>query len=92
VDFSAFLILPFSAIVAFVTVTGAAMAKRPAPRLIWPWAFSTLAAALVFLRLPGLSDLGFWLWILLSMAFSAAIGTVIGGVTGKALMRAIRSH
>lgn len=91
-DFSAFLILPFSAIVAFATVIGAAIAKRPTPRMIWPFAFSTLAAAMLFLRSPELSTLGFWIWILFSMAFSAAIGTVIGGVMAKTLMRAIRSH
>ena len=91
-DFSAFLILPFSVIVAFAAVIGAAIAKRPAPRLIWPFAFSTLAAALLFLRSPEFSTLGFWIWILFSMAFSAAIGTVLGGVTAKALMKAIRSH
>jgi len=90
VDFSAFLVLPFSAIVAFATVIGAAIAKCPAPRLIWPFAFSTLAAALLFLRSPELSTLGFWIWIVFSMAFSAAIGTVLGGAMARVLMRAIR--
>jgi hypothetical protein len=58
VDFSAILILPFSALVAFATLILAAIAKHPPPRLIWPCAFSTLAAGIMLLRLPELSALG----------------------------------
>ena len=89
VDFSAFLILPFSALVAFATVIGAAIAKRPAPRLIWPCAFSTLAAALVFLGWPEVSALGLWIFTLFGLAFSAAIGSVIGGTIARVLIAAI---
>ena len=90
-DFSAFLALPFSAVVAFATLAGAAIAKRPAPRLIWPFACSTLAVAVVFLRFPEPSALGFWLLALLGLAWAAAIGTVLGGVTARLLIGAIRS-
>jgi hypothetical protein len=92
VDFSTILILPFSAIVAFATLVGAAIAKRSMPRLIWPCAFSTLAAALVFLRLPEPSALGLWVFTLFGLAVSAAIGTVIGGVTARVLITAICSQ
>jgi len=89
VDFSAILILPFSAIVAFAILLGAAMLDRPAPRLIWPCVFSTVVAALLFLRFPDVSALGIWLFALFGLAFSAAIGTVIGGLTARTIVRVI---
>jgi len=92
VDFSAILILPFSAIVAFATLIGAAIVRRSAPRLIWPCAFSTLAAALMILRLPAPSALVMWLFALFALAVSAAIGTVVGGVTARAILAAIRAR
>jgi hypothetical protein len=51
-DFSVVLILPLAAIVAFVTLLAIAALKRPTPRLMWPFAISTLAAISIFLRLP----------------------------------------
>jgi hypothetical protein len=85
VDFSAFLILPLSAIVGFATLVGAAIARRAAPRLIWAWAFSTVAATLIFLRLPELSALGMWVFALFGLAYLAAFGTVIGGLAARAI-------
>ena len=52
---------------------------------MWPWAFSTVAAALVFLRIPGLDMLAMWLFALFGMAFSAALGTVTGGLAARAI-------
>ena len=86
-DFSAILILPFSAIVAFAIVLGAAIRKRRAPRLIWPCLFSTVAAALVYLRLPDVSALGLWVFTMFHLAFAAAIGTVIGGMVARTIIQ-----
>jgi hypothetical protein len=91
VDFSAILILPFSALVAFATLILAAIAKHPPPRLIWPCAFSTLAAGIMLLRLPELSALGLWVFTLFWMAFFAAIGTVIGAAGARLGIAAICS-
>lgn len=82
-DFSAILILPVSAIVAFAVVISAAIINRPAPLLIWPCAFSVMVAALIFLRAPDLSTIGTWLMSMLALAFSAAMGTVIGGIAAR---------
>jgi hypothetical protein len=93
VDFSSILIVPFSALVALATLVGAAIAKRPEPRLIWPCAFSTFMGGLVFLRLPDVSALGLWLMALFGLAFAAAIGTIVGGASarlGKAAIRTLR--
>ena len=87
VDFSAFLVLPASAVIAFATLVGVAIAGRAAPRLVWPWAFSTLVAALVLLRAPESSALALWLFALFNLAFSAALGTVIGGLAAKVASR-----
>ena len=92
VDFSIFLILPFSAIVAFAALIGAAIAKRSAPRLIGPFAFSVLIAALVFLGVPEPSVPGLWSLMLFQMAFSAAIGTIIGGVAARVMIAAASSR
>ena len=86
-DVSVILILPFSAIVAFAALIWAAKAERPAPRLIWPCAVSTLAAALVFLRPPEASQLGLWFFALFALAVPAAVGTIIGGATARAILR-----
>lgn len=86
-DFSAFLVLPVSALLSFATLVVAARGERPRPRLIWPGAFSTVAAALMFLRLPGLDMLAMWLCALFGIAFSAALGTVAGGLAARAISR-----
>lgn len=88
-DFSSILIVPFSALVAFATLVGAAIVKRREPRLIWPCAFSTLVGGLAFLRLPDVSALGLWVMALFGLAFAAAIGTVVGGATARLGMAAI---
>ena len=92
VDFSVILILPFSAIVAFGALIGAAIARRPGPRLIWPCIFSALAGALVFLRVPEASTLGLWAFAFFGLAVSAAIGTVIGGMLARAMIAAISAR
>ncbi len=89
-DFSSILIVPFSALVAFVALVGAAIARRPEPRLIWPFAVSTLVGGFVFLRLPDASPLGLWAMALFGLAFAAAIGTVAGGAAARLGMAAIR--
>lgn len=88
-DVSAILILPFSAIVAFATLIWVAKAERPTPRLIWPCAISTLAAALLFLRPPEPSEMGLWFFALFALAVPAAIGTILGGVTARAIIRRV---
>ena len=89
-DFTAFLVLPFSAIIGFATLIGTALAGRAQPRLIWPCLCSTLAAALLLLRFPEPSTLGLWLFSLLAMAFSAAIGTVIGAALARFVIAGVR--
>lgn len=91
-DFSAILIVPFSAIVAFATLVIWARANRTLPRLIWPCAASTLAAILVFLRPPAPSEIGLWFFALLSLAFSAAIGTVIGSTIARRASKSVRAR
>jgi hypothetical protein len=91
VDFSAILLLPVSALIGFATVIAAAIIDRPAPRLIWPCAFSTIAAALVLLRFSEASEWGLWVFTLFGLAFSAAVGTVIGAAIARLLLSAIRS-
>lgn len=88
-DLSTILILPFSAVVAFAALVGAAIAKFPAPRLVWPWAISTLGAALVFLRVPEAPALGMWIFALFQVALSAAIGAVIGGMVARVVIAAV---
>lgn len=89
-DSSAFLILPFSGLISFATMLWYAIASRPAPRLIWPCAFSSVLASLLFLRMPGVSMLGLWVMTILSMAFSAAIGTVVGAAMARLAGAAFR--
>ena len=88
---SVILILPLSALVAFFTVVGAAIARRERPRLIWPFAFSSLAAVLAFFPLPAATEIGFWLFGISSVVlWSAAIGTVIGALLARAAVAGIR--
>ena len=86
-DVSAILVLPFSAIVAFAMVVWARLSGRDVPRLIWPCVFSTARTALVFLRPPGPSERGMWLFALFALAVPAAVGTVIGGWAANAVLR-----
>lgn len=86
-DFSAFLVLPLGADLSVATLIVADRVERPRPRLLWPWAVSTVAAAFVFLQPPGFDMLGMWLFALFGMAFSAALGTVVGGLGARAISR-----
>jgi hypothetical protein len=91
VDFAGILILPFSALVAFITVTGAAVAGRERPRLIWPFAFSSLVAVLAYFSWPAATEIGFWLFATGTVVlWSPAIGTVIGALLARAVLAAIR--
>jgi hypothetical protein len=91
VEFAGLLILPFSALVAFITLVGAALARRNRPRLIWPFAFSSLIAVLAFFPPPAANEIGFWLFATSMVVFwSGAIGTVIGGPLARAAIAAIR--
>jgi hypothetical protein len=88
VDFVGFLILPCSALVAFVTLVGAAILGRNRPRLIWPFAFSSLIAVLAAFPLPPAKEFGMWLFTTsMVVLWSAAIGTVIGGLFARAVIR-----
>ena len=89
-DFSIVLVLPFAALVAFATLIGAASTKRARPRLIWPFAFSTISAAPVFLRLPDLEALGYWLLGFTLLALWAVFGTIIGAKAAKMLIAATK--
>lgn len=91
-DVSSILILPFSALVAFAAQVWAGVTNRPAPRLIWPCAVSTAAAALLFLRPPGPSEMGMWAFALLALAVTAAIGTVIGAAIARLMIKVFRSQ
>lgn len=89
-DVSGILILPFSAVVAFITLVAAAVARRGRPRLIWPFAFSSLVAGLTFFSLPAADEIGFWLFtISMVVLWSAAIGTVIGALLARAAIAGI---
>lgn len=77
-DFSIILLLPFSALVAFVAVLAFAVLKRPWPRLAWPFLLSLLAATPVFAGWPWENPV--WLLSLMIVAIWAAIGTVVGGL------------
>jgi len=90
VDFSIILVLPYAALVAFGALTGAALAKRPRPRLIWPFAFSTILAAAAFLRLPDLAAWGYALPTLILLALWAAFGTIIGAMAARIVIAAAR--
>jgi hypothetical protein len=90
-DFSIVLVLPFAAIVAFATLLGAAAAKRARPRLAWPFAFSTFAAALVFLQRPEVSMLGYWILAFIILGLWAAVGTVIGAMAARMILAAANS-
>ena len=87
-DFSIVLILPFAAIVAFATLLGAAVAKRARPRLVWPFAFSTFAVALVFLQRPEASMLGYWILAFIMLGLWAAAGTAIGAIAARMILAA----
>lgn len=87
-DFSIVLVLPFAALVGFATLIVAALMNRSRPRLIWPFAFSTISAALAFLRLPDVEALGYWLLGFSLLALWAAFGTIIGAMAAKMIMAA----
>jgi ribose/xylose/arabinose/galactoside ABC-type transport system permease subunit len=89
-DFSLVLILPFAAIVAFATAIAAVMLARPRPQQIWPFAFSTAIAAMVFIRLPDPSEIFIWIIMLFVIAVWAAFGTVIGTYAARILDRLLR--
>ena len=91
VDFSAILILPYSAVVTVVVLAAALLLKLERPRLIWPCAFATITAAAVFVGLPRSSDFGLWLAGLLGLSLWAAFGAVIGMVIVKLSMATIRA-
>lgn len=90
-DFFAILIFPFSALVAFVDVVGAAVARRRRPRLIWPLVFSTLVALPMIVRSPTATDFDFWLFATSMMVvLPAAIGTVTGALLERTAIAGIR--
>lgn len=89
-DFSVVLILPFAAIVALTTLLIAAALKRPRPRLVWPFAVSTLAVIPIFLRFPEAESLAIWIFSALVLAVRAAFGTIIGAMIAKLVIGTAR--
>ena len=89
-DFSVVLILPLSALVACATVVWAGATGRVRPRLIWPFAFSTICAAAVFIGPPAPSSALLWATMLFVVAVWAAFGTIIGALFGKLVGRLLR--
>ena len=89
--FAGFLILPFSALVAFIALVGAAVARRNRPRLIWPFAVSSVMAVLAFFSPPAGSQIGLWLVTTsIVVLWSGAIGTVIGAGIARAAIAGVR--
>jgi len=89
--FAGFLILPFSAFVAFVTLVGAEVAGRRGPRLVWPFACSSLFALVALFPLPAASEIGMWLFMAsMVVLWSAGLGTVIGGLLARAAIAGVR--
>ena len=82
-DFSIVLVLPFAALVAFTTLIVVALTNRSKPRLIWPFAFSTISASVVFLQTPDVEALGYWLIGFGLLALWSAFGTLIGAMAAK---------
>jgi hypothetical protein len=91
VDFSAILIFPYSVFVTVAVLAGALLLKRSRPRLVWPFTFATLTAAIVFIGLPRTTDFGLWLASLLGLALWAAVGTIIGLAIVKLSMATVRA-
>jgi hypothetical protein len=89
-DFSIVLVLPFAALVTFATLLAAAAAKRPRPRLVWPFAFSVIATAPVFIGPPETPVLGYWVLAFILLALWAAFGTIFGLLAAKMVIAAAR--
>jgi len=90
VDFSIILVLPISALTAFAILIGVAIAKRSKPRLVWPFAFSTIVAASEFVGPPEMARLGYWFLGLALVALWAAFGTIAGALAAKLMTSATR--
>ena len=89
-DISGFLILPFSALVAFIALVVAAVSGRARPRLIWPFAFSSLVALAALYLPPPATEVGVWLFTTIMVVFwSAGIGTVIGALLAWVIIKAM---
>jgi hypothetical protein len=83
-DFAGFLILSFSALVALITLLMAAVASRQRPRLIWPFAFSSLVATVVLYWPPVAAEIGVWIWtVTMVVLWSSAIGTIAGALLAR---------
>ena len=89
-DFSVILVLPFAALVTFITLIGAAAISRPRPRLILPFALSAIASVPVFIGLPEVATIGFWLLAFAGLALWAAFGTVIGRLAAWFVVATVR--
>lgn len=89
-DFSIIFVFPFSVSIAFTILIGITLAKRSRPRLVWPFAFSTILAASEFVGTPEMARLGFWFPGLALVALWAAFGTIFGAFAAKRTISAIR--
>jgi len=90
VDFSAVLIAPYSALIAVAALVAAIVSKRSRPRLVWPFLFSTLTAAAVFVGPPKVSELEYWLASLFGTAVWTAMGTAIGALSVELVRATVR--
>ena len=71
-------------------MVGAGATGRARPRLIWPFAFSTLCAAIVFIGPPAPAKALLWVAMLFVVAMWAAFGTIIGALFGELVGRLLR--
>ena len=70
---------------------GAAIARRNRPRLVWPFAVSSVMAVPAFFPPPAGSQIGLWLATTTIVVFwSGAIGTVIGAWIARAVIAGVR--
>lgn len=89
-DFSAILILPYSALVTIAVLVGALLCKRAKPRLIWPFLFTTVTASAVFVGPPA-SETGLWVASVFGLSLWAAFGTAIGAAAVKLSKATVRA-
>ena len=90
-DLSEFLIPPFNALVALITLVGAALLGRRKPRLIRPFTVSTLLAIPAPFSMTRASEVGIWLFeSVVVVLWLAVIGIVIGAILARATIAAVR--
>jgi hypothetical protein len=82
-DMSVILVFPFGALLAFAVALIAAIAQKPRPRLVWPFAVSTILTASAFVGPLEMAKPGYWALGFALVALWAALGTVAGATIAK---------